>query len=395
MHLSIRAFIISEQRAAAVREAAALPRLRRAAVQVDGGGLAEARNALGRADSPDLLILEVAGAPDALLAELDALADVVRPGTKVILLGDHNDIALYRRLLSMGITEYLYGEVSPAEVQDCILRAVTAGEDRPTGRLIVVYGASGGAGTSTVAANLADVLSVRGEDTVALVDLDLWFGTDALALNLQPRQTAGAALADASRIDEVLVDRSLEKASETLLVLGSDAAPDRAEPPDEEALERLLDVLRRKADIVVVDLPRLWAPWVKMVLGEAAEVVLVAAPDLVNLRNARAVTAALKGARASDTPPRLVFNRVGQSRKTELSAADFKDALDLAPSVSLPFDPVACGTAMNNGQTLRQTAASAALTRGIQDLARVVVPVRDGGGPRRGLSLKSLFTLKR
>lgn len=396
MHLSIRAFLLTEARAAAVHEASAMPRLRRCHTQVNEGDIAAACAALGREESPDVLILEAAGTAEALVAELDSLADVVRPGTRVILLGDHNDIALYRRLLAMGISEYLYGQVGAAEVQDCIMRAVTGGEDRPTGRLVAVYGATGGAGASTVAVNLADVLSAREDESVALVDLDLWFGTDAMALNIQPRQTAGAALGDASRIDEVLVDRSLEKASDSLMLLGGDAAPDRAVAPDEEALDRLLEVLRGKADIVVVDLPRLWAPWVKTVLTEAAEAIIVCYPDLVNLRNARAVLDLLKTGRGADTPARLVFNRVGQCRKTELAAADFREGLGQEPVLALPFDPVSCGTAMNNGQTLRQTAASSPLTRAVEELSRVVVP--EPGAARRKkqkLDLKSLFTRKR
>lgn len=397
MHISIFAFLASEARSTAFREAAALPRLRRAHLRLEPGGIASARAVLGREESPDLLVLDAGSmAPDALVAELDALADVVRPGTKVIVLGDSNDIALYRRLLGMGVSDYLYGPLAAAEVQDAVLRVCAGSEDAPTGRLIAVYGAAGGVGASTVAVNLADTLAARDDETVALVDLDLWFGVDALALNLQPRQTARDALADPLRIDEVLLDRVLEKAGGGLSVLGSPATPDSARAPDDEALERLLGVLRRKADVVVLDLPHLWQPWVKTLMVEAAEVVLVAYPDLVNLRNARAVSDLLAAGRPAAAPVRLVFNKAGLSRKTELTGADFAEALGLHPVVALPFDPGTCGTAMNNGQTLRKTAPTGALTRGVEALAQAVVPrphmtLRRGGG----LRLKDLFTRRR
>lgn len=384
----------SEDRARTVRAAAGLPRLHRATLTAEAGGLAEAHAYLASHDSPDVLVLETAEDPEALVAALDRLADVVRPGTRVILLGDSNDIALYRRLLSMGVSEYLYGPITAEELVDAVHRVASVdGEDAGAGRVIAVFGAAGGVGTSTVAVNLADAIAARGETSVALVDLDLWFGIDALALNLTPRQGAAEALRDPARLDETLLDRVMERHGDGVYVLAAPASPEVAAPPTEEALEKLLAVLRRKVDVVVLDLPRLWTPWIKTLLIEAQEPVLVAYPDLVNLRNARAVVDAVGPARAHG-PVRIVFNRAGLSRKHELTAADFTEALGRAPDAVLPFEPTLCGSAMNQGQTLREAGKTSALVRGLNGLADVVVPPPDKGGRKGkgGFSLKTLFT---
>ncbi|WP_404378694.1 CpaE family protein [Caenispirillum salinarum] len=384
----------SEDRARTVRDAAGLPRLHRAAMTAEAGGMAEAHAHLSRHDSPDVLILETAEDPEALVESLDRLADVVRPGTKVILLGDSNDIALYRRLLSMGVSEYLYGSVTPDELLDAVQRiASTDGEQAGGGRVIAVFGTAGGVGTSTVAVNVADAIAARGDESVVLVDLDLWFGVDALALNLTPRQGAADALSDPNRIDDMLLDRVLEKHGDGVQVLAAPASPEVAAPPTEEALEKLLAVLRRKMDVVVLDLPRLWTPWVKTALIEARETVLVTYPDLANLRNTRSIVDVVGPARAGGAP-RIVFNRAGLSRKNELTAGDYSEALGRAPDAVLPFEPALCASAMNQGQTLRQAGRTNALTRAIGTLADTVDPPagKGAGKGRPRLSLKTLFT---
>jgi pilus assembly protein CpaE len=380
-----------------VRAAAASPRLHRSTLTAEAGGLDAAHAYLSSHDSPDVLVLET-DAPPAQLAEgLDRIADVVRPGTRVILLGENNDIALYRRLLSMGVSDYLYGTVAADDLVDAICRvAAPHGDEGAGGRVIAVYGTAGGVGTSTVAVNLADALAARGEGSVALVDLDLWFGIDALALNLTPRQGAAEALSDPNRIDAMLLDRVLEKHGDGVLVLAAPASPEVAAPPSDDALEKLLTELRRKVDVVVLDLPRLWTPWIKSTLIEAQEVVLVTYPDLVNLRNARAICDVI--APTKDTAGlRVVFNRAGMSRKNELTVGDFTEALGRAPEAVLPFEPALCGSAMNQGQTLRQSGRGNALTRGLSVLADLVVPP-PGGPPGKGrtkLSLKTFFTHRR
>ena len=65
-----------------------------------------------------------------------------------------------------------------------------------------------------------------------------------------------------------------------------------------DACEQVIDVVRQNVPFVVVDLPHTWTPWVKRVLLQADEVVIAAAPDLANLRNAKNIVDLLQQARA-------------------------------------------------------------------------------------------------
>ena len=79
------------------------------------------------------------------------------------------------------------------------------------------------------------------------------------------------------------------------------ATIDRDFDADAGAYEAVIDAVRQMTPCVVVDLPHLWSPWVKNTLLAADDIVIVAAPDLASLRNAKGIADMLKQARPNDT----------------------------------------------------------------------------------------------
>lgn len=373
MRISIVAFTETDDRANAVRVMATDRRLRRCAVTVEDGGLEAAVRHLATATSPDLLILETALDGDSLVQALDALAGAVAATTRVVILGAGNDIALYRTLLGMGVSEYLVGDVDPDDLAGIADRLFATESGGNTGRVVAVFGARGGVGASAVATNLAVALSRETAEDVLLVDLDLSFGTDALALNLNPRQTVLEALAQPDRLDDLLLDRFMVKVDDRLSLLGAPAVlGDGTAEPTPEALDALFALLRRRVPHVVVDLPHQWCPWVRDVLMDATELVVVAYPDLANLRDARNLLDRLVEPRGVRAPTRLVFNRAGLARKGELSAKDFEDGAGLKPALSIPYDGAAFATAMNTGEPVSAAAPNSPAAKAMTDLAWMV-----------------------
>ncbi|MFA7430233.1 MAG: cellulose synthase operon protein YhjQ/BcsQ [Rhodospirillaceae bacterium] len=373
MRISIVAFTETDERANAVRVMATDHRLRRCTVAVQDGGLEAAARHLAMSGSPDLLILESHMQGDHLMQALDALAAAVAPQTRVVVLGRSNDIALYRALLGMGVSEYLVGDIDPADLAG-VATTVFSGEGSETvGRVIACYGTRGGVGASSVATNLAIALGRELDEDVLLVDLDLSFGTDALALNLNPRQTVQEALAAPDRLDDLLLDRFMVKVDDHLSLLGAPAVlGDGSSDPTPASLDALFTLLRRNAAYVVVDLPHQWSPWVREVLFDANELVLVTYPDLANLRDARNLMEHLAEPRGIQAPTRVVFNREGAARKGELTAKDFEESLGVRPSLSIPYDATAFVTAMNTGEPVVNAAPSCAAAKAINDLAWMV-----------------------
>jgi pilus assembly protein CpaE len=347
-------------------------RMARAHVKVHTGGLNAAAEFYRSAPTPNLILVETRLPFDELVAALDGLAEVCDAGTKVMVIGHSNDVRLYRELLKRGVSEYL---VAPADVMMIITAISAIYHDAGAEKLGQVYsfiGAKGGVGSSTIAHNVAWTMArVVGSDVI-LADLDLPFGTAGLDFNLDPAQGIAEAVFGADRLDEVLLDRLLAKCEDHLSLLAAPAALDKAYDFSESAFDQVLEIVQANVPTVVLDVPHLWTSWVRKTLIAADEVVIVAAPDLANLRNAKAIVDLLRQARPNDTPPKLVLNQVGVPKRPEIKPDDFAAALQLTPIACVPFDPLLFGTAANNGQMIAEASAKTTVSDIFADIAQIV-----------------------
>jgi pilus assembly protein CpaE len=105
--ITIHAFCMLEETGELVRAAAGDRRMERASTVVRMGGLAAAAEHYQTAPTPSLIIVESGDSGQGMLSLLDRLAEVCDPGTKVVVIGQTNDIALYRELIRRGVSEYL------------------------------------------------------------------------------------------------------------------------------------------------------------------------------------------------------------------------------------------------------------------------------------------------
>ena len=382
--VSIHAFCEFAEVAALIEAAAADRRLAKAHIRHNMGGAAAAIEAYQIGPTPNVIVLEAPLEESNLIERLDALALLCDSGTKVVVLGSTNDIVLYRQLVARGVNEYL---VAPVHVVD-FLRAIselfrTPGA-KPLGRLIGVVGAKGGVGASTIAHNLAWSLAAVTEMATIVADFDLAFGTAALNFNQDPPQGVADAVFDPDRVDATLVDRVLSKCGERLSLLAAPAVLDRVLDFPETSFDTLLDSMRAAAPWCVLDIPHVWSGWARRTLVAADEVMVVANPDLANLRNTKNLIDLLKVARPHDHPPRLVLNAVGMMKRPEISAAEFAKTVDAAPAAIIGHDAKLFGSAANNGQMIAEVEPKGKTAQIFTDLAAVVAGRRDAVKARKG-----------
>ncbi len=172
----------------------------------------------------------------------------------------------------------------------------------PMGRMAAFMSSRGGAGSSTLAHNVGWFLGQEYEEEVVIVDLDIAFGTAGLAFNLETPQGIHTALAELDRLDDVLLERFLAEYDEYVRLLVSPAALDGEDGLYMEALDPLLELVRRRASFVIIDLPHRWAPWTQQLLLDADDVVVVSSLDLAGLRDSRHLTSRLKELRGEQAP---------------------------------------------------------------------------------------------
>ena len=368
--LEIHTYALSADTNAAMRSALQDRRLVKTRPSFRDGDLLAAVARCGTEISPDLLIVESHATEADLFAQLERLSELCRQETNLILLGPQNDVGLYRRLTGRGVHEYVPLPADPNVLADAILALRAEPDVVPQGRLIAFTGATGGAGSSTVAANAAWQLARIYGGEVALVDLDLASGTLALDLNIDSPQSTAQALAQSERLDDQMLERFLVKYDDNLALLTStgECGPAGGDI-DIAALDRLMVSLRRNAAWVVVDLPRAWNAWTRHVLDAADEVVLTAVPSLASLRNAKSAAEALNARRPKGSPVRLVLNRVGASPKTEIPLKDFATTFGAAPVGRLPYDPALFAEAAMRGEVVSTRARTPRISDPLRALA--------------------------
>ena len=387
--VSVQAFCERMETAAAVQSAAEDRRLDKAHLKVEMGGMAAAVEAYHTSPTPNVIILEIEGSGD-ILAGLDHLATVCDSGTRVVVIGTVNDVSLYRELVRRGVSDYVIGPVTGLDVVRSICGLFSALEAKAVGRIIAVVGAKGGVGASTIAHNVAWAIARDvGLDSV-VVDLDLAFGTAGLDYNQDPSQGIANAVFSPERVDTAFVDRLLSKCTDHLSLLASPATLEQVYDFGADAFDSTFDALRMTTPCIVLDIPHQWSAWTKRALIGADDILIVAAPDLANLRNTKNIFDLLKASRPNDRPPLFCLNQVGIPKRPEINANEFAKAIESQPIVAIPFDPQMFGLAANNGQMIAEISANHRTTGMFLQIAQRLTGRGETKKPRASL-LSSLI----
>ncbi|WP_158912904.1 CpaE family protein [Caulobacter sp. S45] len=368
--ISIHVFFQRSETEALAEQMKGDRRLARASTVIRGGSLDDALALYQNQPTPSLILVESTADAASLLAGLDRLAEVCDPGTKVVVIGTHNDIPLYRELMRRGVSEYL---VPPMQTLQLIRAVTTLYSDPATpfiGRTLAFVGAKGGVGSSTLAHNIAYAMSEQTQASTVIVDYDLPFGTAGLDFNQDPLQGFADALSKPDRLDPVLLDRMTARCGERLSLFAAPASLDDDHDYSADTYEEVLGKIRATAPYVVLDLPHIWTGWMRRTLLAADDVVVVASPDLASLRNAKNLLDLVRKGRPNDHPPQLILNQVGVPGRPEIPVKDFAKALGLEPSLVLPFDAKLFGQAANNGQMIQDVNAKSKVSEGLAQFAQ-------------------------
>jgi len=346
---------------------------------VKPGGPVEATTWLSRGIVPKVMVVDFSGRPDPL-TDAAALKDAAGEGTNLIALGQANDIGLYRGLVRLGYVDYLPKPVSADVLKSALAQATApargatqaAGQAPTGGRTIVVLGARGGVGSSTVAVNTAWIIAEELDRRSALLDLDLQFGTASLSLNLAPSRGLSEALLNPDRIDQLFVASAMVMEGKNLAVLAAEDSLERASEWDPLAVEALVGELKRGYDWIWVDLPRSLASTHRDLLASASHLVLVSDLSLAGMRDTLRLLAFTRQV-AAEARVVLVVNRTGAKLPGGVTRQEFEKAVEAKIDILLPDDPQALGAAASVGKTLPAVAAKSRLVAELRALARLVI----------------------
>jgi pilus assembly protein CpaE len=265
-----------------------------------------------------------------------------------------------RQLFRQGATDVLPTPLLAADLRAAVADALgqSGGDEAPVGEVIAVMSAVGGAGATTVAANLAGALALgksrkkegANGGSAALLDFDLQFGDAALALDLQPRTCLIDVLKSPERLDAAFFDGVAVRHATGLKLL---AAPPEIVPldaMDAAAATSLVATAARAHEATVIDLPRAWTDWTAPVLNACDLVILVTDPSVAGVAGARRVLDAFASLEVKKPEVMLVINHVAGPIEALDRIGRVRDALGRPVDAQLREDASAARSASDAGR---------------------------------------------
>lgn len=352
--------------------------------KIHKGGLRNAVQSLSVSASPNILFVDLSESGDPL-NDINALAEVCEPGTVVIAAGEVNDVRLYRDLVASGIQDYLLKPFNADQLRESFAhaQAVLAGpkhsdsvSDRPH-VVTAVIGVRGGVGASTIASSLAWLFSDVHTRSTALLDLDVHFGTGALALDLEPGRGLTDAIENPSRIDGLFIERAMVRANDRLSVLSAEAPINQPMLTDGSAYYQLQEEIRAAFECTVIDLPRHMIVQHPHLMSDVQSAVVVAELTLVGARDMIRILSWLKS-NAPQTAINVVINRVGPSGSTEISRKDFEASIERKIDFMIPFDVKTVCQAAKLGKPVAEVGKNSKVGQELQAIGNALLATVDG-----------------
>ena len=313
-------------------------RFARVTLDVTEGDVNTAVETYTQYGSPDLVIIQTDEISDAFSDRIEALGGVCNENTAAIIIGPVNDVNLYRRLVGMGVSDYLVRPVKTEPLSHDIAAILIKNIGATGSRLISLMGGKGGVGVSLAAQTIAWATSGTLNQKTFLLDAAGGWSTLSVGLGFEPSTTlAEAAKAAAeNRVDSLT--RMIYQASEKLFVLssGGDVMLDDNASPDH--YEKLLDYLMAIYPIVIVDLSQSSAALRRVVLKKSHKILLLTVPTLPSVRATRTLLQEIKDLRGGNNDAAdVIVNMQGYSSKNEVSKAQIEQGLDRRIATVLPF----------------------------------------------------------
>jgi pilus assembly protein CpaE len=380
MHDEFMAFVLDEASMRAARSAAEKRGLDAGGIRQ--GGLEMLADMLEANAPPRVLLLDLDDQADPRASALRAI-DLTGPDCHIIFAGLHNDVSLYRHFIHIGAVDYLVKPLSPETLMQAI---VAAGKPHAPAltpkdghahncKIIPIIGVRGGVGATTLAVNLAWAMAHPLDLYVGLVDLDMHFGTTALALDREPGRGMRAALENPERLDGLLIASSMVQESQQLSILCAEEALDHTLAFDGDTTLSLIKPVRGDFDFILVDLPRHALAAQKRLLAEADQIVIVCDFTLPSLRDARRVMQFIKAQRP-ELLPHLIVNHAGTGAHAMIDQPTFEKNIEAKVDTLIQEDAKTARQAANLGKAVVEVAPDSAFAKSLMALARHLAGIK-------------------
>jgi pilus assembly protein CpaE len=297
----------------------------------------------------DVVIVSIEEPMARALRTVESLAVGTR-SWPVLGVSTQTDRETMRKAVLAGVRDHLVLPVSDEELHQTILNIHRVDQSRRTaveqgqtagrvGTIVAVVGVKGGIGKSTVSTNTAIALAEQSKQQIALADLDLQFGDDAVMLDIVPTRTIEDVAAELNWSNPQLIQSYLTDHGSRIKLLAAPATPEGAETISEDQVGKVLETLAATHDYVVVDTSAQIDAISMRAMDLATIVLLVVIPEVPCVRRTKAALALMQEWGYSTDKVKLVVNRA--RKKSEVSIDEIEKVLQYPVYAQIPEDPKA------------------------------------------------------
>lgn len=347
------------------------------------GGPAEAAKLISaHRIAPKFILIEIGDFYPSFFAELDELAQNCTAGTKVIIIGNVNDLTFYRELIKCGITEYF---VKPANIDDVrntffanaakpsAAAAAVQAKSEQDGKVISFLSSSSGDGATTIAINTAYTLAQKYAAPTVVIDMDYQFGL--VARNLDVAFTTG--LKDlyeqsSDSIDATFIEKAIVPYRNNMFIIPAPRELGVMPQVSPQTLISAIQILRKRFKYIIIDLPHLWSDWVALVLGEVDRHLMVSQLNLKSVTHASRLLDAFENNGVARSKISILINRSGSRLKEPFSPSEFALATKQKIDFYVSNDSKTIALSEDKGQTAIET-GSGLLNKQFEELADAIV----------------------
>ena len=330
--------------------------------------------------SPDVVLVEMNG--ESQVPEWLANLPQEMPQTQVLVCSYSREPDFLIRAMQVGIREFLPLPLTQGDLEGALSRVRLARKqlmpvDNRQGRIIVVTGHKGGAGSTTVAVNLAQALAETTPGRLALIDLGRPFPDVGTFLDQESKYSIADLIQNIATLDKSFMQRIMQPYGARLSILHGAADFKDQDSIELESLERIFALLRNMYDFIVIDLSHWLDELFLKVMTEADMVLMLTGLTVPDLRNLKKLWPYTMEWHQDKRKIKIVVNRYDSS--CDLQLGDLGNILQHPAFATLPSDYQAMMQSLNQGTPLMGAAPRSKLWRGIKELAsRVVEEIGDG-----------------
>lgn len=315
------------------------------------GGVSDVLEFLKTNRNPKILIVDVSNS-ELPLGDIEKIKELSAPNISIIVIGSRNEVGLFRDLKTLGVVDYIVKPLSNILLRRAIDEAHgLKNEVTKEGKLVHVMSSIGGAGSSTVVANVGWLLANRKFKRTLVMDLDFLYGTTNLLLDVKAENAYLDILESPDKIDDYFTETILRKCTQRLYFLGGLCDLVRGIQVDIAAFDVLMSTLKKQFNYILVDAQRDINDTNKVSMNKADCFIIMVEMSMASAQNTARLLELLS-LEHQGKKVIIVNNKNGLSSAGAITKESFEEVIGRRIDYIMPLDETITLAAANIGQPL-------------------------------------------